>query len=56
MYYKLGCFDPSDKFVETYRNKEILSLYKMISEEKLTMTNTLYKIYGYIHNINESKK
>ena len=26
MYYKLGRFDPSDKFIETYRNKEILRL------------------------------
>ena len=34
MYYKLGRFTPSDKFIEIYRNKEILRLYKMISEEK----------------------
>ena len=28
MYYKLGKFDPSDKHVKTYRNKDIINLYK----------------------------
>lgn len=28
----------------------------MISEDKLTMTNILCKIYGYIHNIKERVK
>lgn len=56
MYYKLGRFDPYDKFVETYKNKKILRIYKMTSEEKTTMTNTLYKIYGYVHDVKEGEK
>ena len=51
MYYKLGRYDPSERFTQTYENKDILSKYKMISEEKIDMTQTLYKTYGYLHNI-----
>ena len=49
MYYRLGKYDPSDKFTETYRNKEVIKLYKMATEERITKTNTLYKIYGHMH-------
>ena len=56
MYYKMGRYNPSDRFIQTYRNKDILRLYKMISEEKLDMNRASYKIYGYIHNINERVK
>ena len=64
MYYKLGRYDPSDKFVQTYKNK-VLQLYKMTSEEKLDMKHVLYiyKVYAYLHNkkdrtkpINKSKQ
>ena len=53
MYYKLGLYDSSDKFVLTYRNKEILKHCKLISEERLDMKQALYKIYSYLHNIHE---
>ena len=56
MYYKLFRFDPSDKFIQTFRKKEILRIYKMISLEKITMTNALYKIYGYIHKNSKKSK
>ena len=49
MYYRLGKYDPSDKLTETYRNKEVIKLYKMATEERITRTNTLYEIYGHIH-------
>ena len=51
MYYKLGRYDPSERFIQAYKNKDILFKYKMTSEEKLNINQTLYKIYGYIHNI-----
>ena len=35
--------------MEMYRNKEVIKLYKMATEERITKTNTLYKIYGHIH-------
>ena len=56
MYYKLGRYDPSDKFVQTYKNKRVIQIYKMTSEEKLDMTHALYKIYAYLHNIKERSK
>ena len=52
MHHTLGKFDPSDKYVQTYRNRNIIKLYKNITEEKLTKTNTLVRIYLYIHAIN----
>ena len=56
MYYKLGRYDPSDKFVQTYKNKRVLQIYKMTSEEKLDMKHALYKIYAYLHNIKDGTK
>ena len=44
MYYKLGKFDPPDKHVQTYRNKNKKNLYKKFTEEKLATTNTLLRI------------
>ena len=55
-YYKLRRYDPSAKFIITYRSKEILKQYKIISEERLDMKHALYKIYGYLHNMNEETK
>ena len=46
MYYRLGKYDPSDKFTTTYRKKEVIKLYEMATEERITKTNTLYEIYG----------
>ena len=51
MYYKLGRYDPSEKFILTYKNKDIIAKYKMISEEEIDMTQTLYKIHGHLYNI-----
>ena len=56
MYYKLGRYDPSDKLTQTYRNKEILKHYKLVSQERLNMKQTFYRICGYIHNINKRMK
>lgn len=43
IYYKLRRYDPSDKLVQTYRNKEVLPTYKLILEEKLNIKNTFIK-------------
>ena len=56
MYFRLGRCDPSDKFTETYKNKDVIKLYKIVTEERLTKTNTLYKIYGHIHTMKERIK
>ena len=56
MYYKLGRYDHSDKFVQTYKNKRTLQIYKMTSEEKLDMKHPLYKIYAYLRNIKDRRK
>ena len=50
MYCKLGCLDPSDKYIWICRNKDIIPLYKTISKERITATNTLYKVNGYTIN------
>lgn len=44
-HYKLGRYKPSDKLTYTYRNKEVIKLYKIVTEERLTKTNTSYKLY-----------
>ena len=49
MYYCLGQYDPSDKYTQTYRNRTIINIYKKITDEKLTKTNTLLEIYQYIY-------
>ena len=56
IYYKPGRHDPSKKFVQTYKNKRVLQIYKMTSEEKLDMKHALYKIYAYLHNIKDGTK
>lgn len=37
-------------------NQKYIGIYKMASEEKLDMKHALYKIYGYMHNINDRVK
>ena len=49
IYYKPGRHDPSKKFVQTYKNKRVLQIYKMTSEEKLDMKHALQKFYAYLH-------
>ena len=56
MYYKLGRYDPFDEFLQTYKNKRVLQIYKMTSEEKLDIKHALYKIYAYLHNIKDRAK
>ena len=56
MCFRLGRCDPSDKFTETYKNKDVIKLYKIVTEERLTKTNTLYKIYGHIYTMKERIK
>ena len=53
MFNRLGKYDPSDKFTTTYKNKEVINLYKMVTEERITKTNTLYNIYGHIHTMKQ---
>ena len=45
LYHKLEKFDPSDKYMQTYRNKNIIKKYKKFTEQKLTTTNTILRIY-----------
>ena len=52
MLQQLGKYDPSDKYVKTYRNRNIIKLYKKYNEEKLTKTNVLLRIYQYKQDIN----
>ena len=55
MYYKLRRYDPSDRFVQTQKNK-ILSKYKMNSEEKLDIKKTLYKMQLYTQYEQQDRK
>ena len=52
MYYTLGNYDPSNKFVKTFRNKDTIEAYKIITEAKTTKTNTLSRIYKHLNAIN----
>ena len=38
--------------LKTYKNRNIIKLYKKYTEEKTTKTNALLKIYQYIQDIN----
>ena len=33
MYYKIGRYDPSNKFITTYSNKDVLELYKQYTQK-----------------------
>ena len=52
MYYTLGDYDPSNKFIKTFTNKDIINTYKIITEAKTTKTNTLSRIYQHLNAIN----
>ena len=52
MYYTLGDYDPSNKFIKTFRNKDTINTYKIITEAKTTKTNTLSRIYKHLNAIN----
>ena len=51
MYYTLGEYDPSNKFIKTFRNKDIIQTYKIITEARTTNTNTLSRIYKHLNAI-----
>ena len=51
MYYQIGWYNPSNKFVVKYRDKDVLQLYKKYTQEKMIKTNSLILIYTYIHDI-----
>ena len=51
MYYTLGEYDPSNRFIKTYRNKGTINKYKIIAEAKTTKTNTLSRIYQHLDAI-----
>ena len=51
MYYTLGEYDPSNKFIKTFRNKDIIQTYKIITEARTTKTNTLSRIYKHLNAI-----
>ena len=53
MYYTLGDFDPSNKFIKTFRNKNTINTYKIITEAKTTKANTLSRIYQHLNAINK---
>ena len=55
MYYTLGDYDPSNKFIKTFRNKDTINTYKIITEAKTTKTNTLSRIYQHLNAINTRK-
>ena len=44
MYYSLGQYNPSIKYTQTYSKRTIIDIYKKITAEKLTKTNTLLDI------------
>ena len=52
MLQQLGKYDPSEKYVKTYKNRNIIKLYNKYTKEKTTKTNALLKIYQYIQDIN----
>ena len=56
MYYQIGRYDPSNKFITTYSNKDVLELYKQYTQKKVIKTNALITIYTYIYEIEQCMK
>ena len=56
MYYTLGDYNPSNKFIKNFRNKDTINTYKIITEAKTTKTNTLSRIYKHLNAINNRVK
>lgn len=56
MQYTLGKYDPSNKFTRMCRNKNVISIYKTITEAKATKTNILSRIYQYIYIYDINKR
>ena len=55
MYYQIGRYDPSNKFITTNSNKDVLELYKQYTK-KLIKRNALITIYTYIYEIEQRMK
>lgn len=51
--YTVGKYNPSNKFMRTCRNKNIISIYKAITEAKATKTNILSRRYQYTYDVNK---
>ena len=51
MNYQIGKFDPSNPFIPTYRDRNIISLVKKHTTEKLHKMNALTNIYLDIYAI-----
>ena len=56
MYYQIGRYDPSNKFITTYSNKDVLELYKQYTQKIIIKTNALITIYTYIYEIEQRMK
>ena len=52
MYYTLGEYNPSNRFIKTYRNKDTINKYK-ITEAKTMKTNTLSRIYQHLNALSK---
>ena len=50
MYQRLSNYDPWNTYIQNYKNKGILALFKKISEEKITKRNTLLQILNIKHS------
>ena len=53
MYYQKRKFNPSSQFIRTYRDKNIITLVKQYTIEKLHKMNALTNIYLDIHAIEQ---
>ena len=52
MYYTLGEYNPSNRFIKTYRNKDTINKYK-ITEAKTMKTNTLSRIHQHLNALSK---
>lgn len=50
MYYQIGRFDPSNIFIVSYKNKNIINLVKLHMRNKLHKELPLTKIYMYLYD------
>ena len=53
MYYQKRKFNPSSQFIHTYRDKNIITLVKQYTIEKLHKMNALTNIYFDTHAIEQ---
>lgn len=53
MYYQKRKFNPSSQFIRTYRDKNIITLVKQYTIEKLHKMNALTNMYFDTHAIEQ---